>query len=94
MEKKLLALTVLLFFAGITTCGCVKLNTYTHERVDLEPYGNKGYITGKAAHTASSEKNDRKVLQLEVTLPGTTKESEGTCESEYKPEKTRSPKIK
>lgn len=69
MIKKILAF-IFLIGSLCAINGCVTVSTYTHERVDLEMKGNKGYLVGNVPQDSSStEKTDRKTLQFDITLP-------------------------
>ncbi len=103
MVKKFLVLIFLISFLAIANYGCVKVGTYTHERVDLEMSGNRGYIIGNPPTTAPVlQRPDRKVFELEITLPGSqekaeTKQKKQTHQPVYQPEakpKKSRPKIK
>lgn len=70
MTTKKLFIVFLLTSLVLISSGCVKLGTYTHERVDLGTQGNRGYIVGSPPMTGSAlEREDRKIMQLEITLP-------------------------
>ncbi len=96
MVRKFLVLVFLISFLAIANYGCVKVGTYTHERVDLEMHGNRGYIVGSSPSTASRlQRPDRKVFELEITLPGSEEKAETKqlSQPEAKPKKSH-PKIK
>jgi hypothetical protein len=109
MKKNRLFLFFLVTLVIISSYGCVKVTTYTHERVDLDIQGNRGYLLGSPpAMPSRLEKPDRKVLQFEITLPGPKEEniapsqnreikqkeiSEPVYQPQVKPKKS-TPKIK
>jgi len=106
MVRRFLVLIFLVSFLAIANYGCMKIGTYTHKRVDLEMRGNKGYVVGNSPSTVSGiQKPDRKVFELEITLPGSREKEETkqikqekqtqqpVYQSETKPKKSH-PKIK
>jgi len=108
MAGKFFVFILMISFLAVSNCGCVKVGTYTHERVDLEMQGNRGYVTGTPKPGPGELKMpDRKVIEFEITLPGPKQQSKSmqkekkekrpvsktTHKARPKPEKSH-PKIK
>ncbi len=70
MRKLFIVYSLWFIVLGLLISGCVvRTIPYTHERVDQEPEGNRGYLAGTPPQKESEQKTPRQMFNIEIELP-------------------------